>query len=109
MFGWLANMLVNTPVQGSGCGCCEAKKKELEKMQQALGCGMPEEESLAEVPTTFSSGSFRAHCAGNGESSTAEYYVKPQKESDECSGNCRCGNGGANCDGKGGCGCGGHH
>lgn len=35
MFKWLADMLVKTPVQGT-CVCCEGKKRQLQKMQEAI-------------------------------------------------------------------------
>lgn len=36
MFGWLADLLIKTPVQGSGCSCCEAKKEQLKQMQKQI-------------------------------------------------------------------------
>lgn len=45
MFKWLANMLVKTPVQGT-CACCEGKKRQLQKMQEAIMRGDVEENSL---------------------------------------------------------------
>lgn len=38
MFKWLADMLVKTPVQSS-CSCCEGKKQQLQKMQEAITKG----------------------------------------------------------------------
>lgn len=35
MFGWLANLIVKTPVQGT-CSCCEGRKKQLQKMQSVI-------------------------------------------------------------------------
>ncbi len=35
MFGWLADLIVKTPVQG-GCSCCEGRKRELQRMQKAI-------------------------------------------------------------------------
>ena len=29
MFKWLENLLIQTPVQSSGCSCCEAKREQL--------------------------------------------------------------------------------
>ena len=39
MFGWLAKMMLNTPVMSSGCACCEAKRQSLEKMRQEIKGG----------------------------------------------------------------------
>lgn len=36
MFGWLAKMLLQTPVSSSGCACCEAKREHLEKCAKRL-------------------------------------------------------------------------
>ena len=36
MFGWLAKMLLQTPVSSSGCACCEAKREHLEKMRKEI-------------------------------------------------------------------------
>lgn len=36
MFGWLADMLLKSPVVGSGCPCCEGQKEQLKKMQKAI-------------------------------------------------------------------------
>ena len=36
MFGWLADLLIKTPIAGSGCACCEAKKEQLKQMQKAI-------------------------------------------------------------------------
>ena len=44
MFKWLADMLVKTPVQGT-CACCEGKKRQLQKMQEAIMRGDVEENS----------------------------------------------------------------
>lgn len=35
MFGWLAKMLMQTPVQNS-CACCEGKRERLEKMRKQI-------------------------------------------------------------------------
>ncbi len=43
MFGWLADLLVKTPIQGSGCACCEAKKSRLQKMQREILSGTMED------------------------------------------------------------------
>ncbi|MGN0913818.1 MAG: hypothetical protein ACI4OW_02870 [Alphaproteobacteria bacterium] len=45
MFGWLADLIVKTPVQG-GCSCCEGRKKELQRMQKAI-IGAEDEENLS--------------------------------------------------------------
>lgn len=36
MFKWLENLLMQTPVQSSGCSCCEAKREKLEQMRQNI-------------------------------------------------------------------------
>lgn len=36
MFGWLAKMLMATPVGPSGCACCEGKRRQLEKMRRQI-------------------------------------------------------------------------
>ena len=36
MFKWLENLLIQTPVQSSGCFCCEAKREQLEQMRQNI-------------------------------------------------------------------------
>lgn len=59
MFGWLAKMLVTTPVQGSSCACCESKKKELERMQHVIGNGGVEEEQKA-LPVILGTSSYYA-------------------------------------------------
>lgn len=43
MFGWLAKMLMQTPVQNS-CACCEGKRERLEKMRQQIAKGEVDEE-----------------------------------------------------------------
>lgn len=42
MFGWLAKLLVSSPVVGSGCSCCEGKKENLRRMQEAIAEGISE-------------------------------------------------------------------
>ncbi len=44
MFGWLAKMLLQTPVQNS-CSCCEGKRERLEKMRQQIEKGEVDEEN----------------------------------------------------------------
>ena len=44
MFGWLANLLLKSPVVGSSCPCCEGQKEQLKKMQKALLTGQIDEE-----------------------------------------------------------------
>jgi len=39
MFGWLADLLVKSPVVGSSCSCCERQKEQLKKMQKAVLSG----------------------------------------------------------------------
>jgi len=39
MFGWLAKMMLKTPVMSSGCACCEGKRQQLEKMRQEIEIG----------------------------------------------------------------------
>ncbi len=39
MFGWLADLLVKSPVVGSSCPCCEGQKERLKKMQKAVLSG----------------------------------------------------------------------
>ena len=45
MFGWLAKMLLQTPVQNS-CACCEGKRERLEKMRQQIEKGELDDENL---------------------------------------------------------------
>lgn len=74
MFGWLTNMLLKTPVQGSGCGCCEAKRASLEKMRREIANGeLDESKSLSQ---NFSSGSLRVQCSGDGQCRSQEYVAK---------------------------------
>ena len=84
MFGWLAKLLVTSPVQGSSCACCEGNKKRLEKMQQALAEGIPSEETQ-EGKKEFSSGRFSAHINSDG-SGEIEYFAAAP-----CDGKCSCG------------------
>lgn len=104
MFDWLAKMLMTSPIQGSGCSCCEGKKKKLEKMQEAIvngeaepleeqncgsscGCG----NGSCEMPRrklSFSSGTFSLHVGSDGRG-TAEYYVR--KKNCNCGSECDCG------------------
>lgn len=44
MFGWLAKMLLQTPVQNS-CSCCEGKREKLEKMRREIENGKIEDAS----------------------------------------------------------------
>ncbi len=94
MFGWLAKLLISGPIQGSGCACCEGKKKRLEKMQQAIAEGeipasfQPESRKLS-----FSSGSFSARLNADG-SGDVEYYAKNTVEEV-----CDCGGQGCSCGG----------
>ena len=98
MFGWLAKMLISTPIQGSGCACCEGKKKRLEKMQEAIAEGRILDEPVTESgKLSFSSGSFSAHFNSDG-SGEFEYYAKIQAEN-----SCHCG-GGDGCSCGGDCG-----
>lgn len=95
MFGWLAKMLMQTPVVGSGCACCEAKREKMEAMRKELiGETVSEvtEESVI-FPQSFRSGSYHAELKSDG-SSKAE--VLPAKKSHDCD----CGGG---CGEDGGC------
>lgn len=74
MFGWLAKMLIKTPVQGSGCACCESKKRRLEKMQQALESG--ELETVENSGVIFNSGGYSAQCDTSGNCQAQEYHAK---------------------------------
>lgn len=47
MFGWLADLLIKTPIQGSGCACCEAKKSRLQKMQREILSGAFEDDGAS--------------------------------------------------------------
>lgn len=44
MFGWLAKMLMQTPVQNS-CSCCEGKRERLEKMRRQIENGKIDDET----------------------------------------------------------------
>lgn len=48
MFGWLANLLLKSPVVGSGCPCCEEQKEQLKKMQKAVLFGQIDEKEKNE-------------------------------------------------------------
>lgn len=74
MFRWLANMLLKTPVQGSGCGCCEAKREHLEKMRKEIENGEFDEHKPS--LESFSSGSLRVKCSGDGQCRSQEYVAK---------------------------------
>ena len=95
MFGWLAKMLVTSPIQGSGCSCCEGKKKKLEQMQQAIAEGEAPQCTSCESKMTFSSGSFSAHVGADGKGEFAYYPAKNASQEAQC------------CCGDGSCGCGG--
>lgn len=72
MFGWLAKLLVESPIQGSGCSCCAGKKKQLEEMQKALGHDdfIPQEETNKQ---NFNSGHFSAQYSNDGTCKCHEY------------------------------------
>lgn len=74
MFGWLAKMLIKTPVLGSGCAICESKKQHLEKMKQAIETGDLAEESPEAM--SFSSGGYTAQCDAFGRCCAQEYHAK---------------------------------
>lgn len=74
MFGWLAKMLIKTPVVGSSCACCESKKERLKKMQQAIETGEIEIDEAEDL--NFSSGSYSAKCSGDGTCRSQEYHAK---------------------------------
>lgn len=93
MFGWLAKLLISGPIQGSGCACCEGKKKRLEKMQQAIAEGeIPDSFQPESRKLSFSSGSFSARLNADG-SGDVEYYAKnTAEEVCDCGGqSCSCG------------------
>lgn len=95
MFGWLAKMLLKTPVASSGCACCEAKREHLEKMRKKL-TGEDDAESISpKIPESFSSGSLHIYCAADG-SGKEEILVRKEE--------CSCGK--EHCCGDGSCGCG---
>ena len=74
MFGWLAKMLLKTPVQGSGCACCEGKRQRLEKMRQEIENGEDEPPETASG-LSFSSGTYSEYCRLDGGCSQ-EYHAK---------------------------------
>lgn len=80
MFGWLAKMLVESPIQGSSCSCCASKKKQLEEMQQALEHGdiptLDENVNSTQIPLNFSSGRFSAQYDSVGNCRCKEYTSK---------------------------------
>ena len=92
MFGWLAKLLISGPIQGSGCACCEGKKKRLEKMQQAIAEGeIPDSMQAESGKLSFSSGSFSARLNADG-SGEFEYYAKnTAEETCNCGDGCSCG------------------
>lgn len=103
MFGWLAKMLMQTPVASSGCACCEAKREKLEKIRQQLtgeDTGS-RAESNAAFPQSFSSGSFHAEIKSDG---TSRAEIRAAAEKPKMKENCGCGCDGENCDGSGTCG-----
>ena len=72
MFDWLADLLLKSPVVGSGCPCCEGQKEQLKKMQKAVltgqinaeegerkqnctchSCAEESEKSFEEMTTTY--------------------------------------------------------
>ena len=65
MFGWLAKMLLQTPVQSSGCASCEGKRQKLEKMRQEIERGELDAPQIA-PGQSFSSGTYSAQCSTNG-------------------------------------------
>ncbi len=65
MFGWLADLIVKTPVQG-GCSCCEGRKKELQRMQKAI-IGAETDDELSPDEETAN------HCCGCHEHSETEH------------------------------------
>lgn len=36
MFQWLAKMLIHTPMQSSGCSCCEEKRERMEHLRRQI-------------------------------------------------------------------------
>ena len=57
MFDWLAKLMLKTPVQSSGCPCCEGKRQRLEKMRQEIERGEIDEDKELEKKT-YSSGPY---------------------------------------------------
>lgn len=80
MFGWLANLLIKTPVQGT-CSCCEGKKKQLQKMQQViLGEEVDEnlfsnEETANNCGCSHSNGEAHQCCKGKKHYSSSHYHA----------------------------------
>ena len=106
MFKWLADMLVKTPVQGT-CACCEGKKRQLQKMQEAIMRGDVEENSLQAADDAIMHSDSPEH-EYTGKVFGAGYYggypveVKDSNLSKEdccCSQekDCSCGGGGSGC------------
>ena len=107
MFGWLTKMLLKTPVQGSGCACCEGKRQRLEKMRQEIENGEIEPPETASG-LSFSSGTYSEYCRPDGGCSH-EYHAKilenlsngnsfqervahcPERSKDTECGGCSCG------------------
>ena len=97
MFGWLAKMLLQTPVSSSGCACCEAKREHLDKMRNEItGENRAPEEFGSE--TCYSSGSLHIHIGTDGRGSVRIEAGGGQRG---CAGDR-----GENCCGDGSCGCG---
>ena len=80
MFGWLVKMLLQTPVQSSGCACCEGKRQRLEKMRREI---VSEETDGAETPLSlsFSSGTYSEHCGHDG-CCSGKYHAKISENAD---------------------------
>lgn len=89
MFGWLAKLLMTSPIAGSGCACCEGKKKRLEKMQEAIANGGIEEEVHPEAKLCFSSGAFSARI--NSDGSGEVRYAPKLSQKCNCGPDCQCG------------------
>ena len=62
MFGWLAKMMLKTPVMSSGCACCEGKRQRLEKMRQEIEAGEIESAANNDYEgMSFCSGTYSAN------------------------------------------------
>lgn len=94
MFGWLAKMLMQTPVASSGCACCEAKREKLEKIRQELTGENQEAEETRVLPQSFRSGSYYAELKSDGTGRSEIRTIAENPEDCVCDGNC---------DGDGGC------
>lgn len=95
MFKWLADMLVKTPVQSS-CSCCEGKKRQLQKMQEAIINGGIEDEPLPTEDAAMPCNTPEHEYAGKilGSAFYGGYPVEVRDDACECGGDsCCCGHG----------------